>query len=266
MGDEDNNQNGAKGTFAGVLEPIGKFIGTHSLSVFLVVWYVAVIYPDQKSIEERYREDVAYLVDPSKRTLTKKQTRADLLIAENALFHELRISLRQFNYDGQVVDCERGSTQESVNIDGEEFNNEKSIEVLISDFNKLKSRRENALKVNLVSEFGVVIDSVSDQVIPYMEQLKIKDSKSVADLWITATSGLENEWNTQVESSAIASEVGEYQCFKSLIVRHEGYKNLKDDDLRSIEPLNRDLQTLPKQIERRYENNLKEVLKQTFGV
>lgn len=72
--------------FKDTLEVIGKFVGTHGLAVFLVVFYTVAIYPQSQKEREQWIEQITklrQLVDPATRPINELQADAILNISSS---------------------------------------------------------------------------------------------------------------------------------------------------------------------------------------
>lgn len=90
----------------GILRPAGNFIKDHGVAIFLVVFFVVVIYPEQADERKDWITQITKLqesLDPSKRPITEDQATIILDLVTESFVQSIEASMGQlgFGYIGQ---------------------------------------------------------------------------------------------------------------------------------------------------------------------
>jgi hypothetical protein len=91
---------------AGILKPIGNFIKDHGVAIFLVVFFVLVIYPEQASERKEWITQITKLeesLDPSKRPITDDQATIILELVTESFVQSIETSMGQLGFGYPVA-------------------------------------------------------------------------------------------------------------------------------------------------------------------
>ena len=225
-----------------LLSSFTEFIKDHGIAIFLVVFFVVYIYPEQARERKEWITQITKLqdsLDPTKRNITSEQSKIILELALESFIQSLTSTMSQYGYDSNFVtkSYSRGDfydieDKKIVRLYDKEFaldmSNPDTIKSQMDQLYKKYKRLTKKEELFVIQESKVALDKAVKSarfVTAGLRSFKYAD-KTLADLWSVSF----NEYYTNFSKELINS----FTTQKDL--SYEKEKLLSLYDMLEIEP------------------------------
>lgn len=257
------------------LEPVGKFIGTYGLAVFLVVYYAIWLYPD--SFKERGAwitkiEELRRSINPEDKPMSTSQTESILDYVTDLYFLNVQSELpfNTYSYStpgGGIIGggmtfsgyggvFEQTGPEGSIILNGLGFqfyvNPENPTEEALRVTSILKESVEISSKETVVSTYEPMLNKALDNALKSSSRLRLFnfENETLYELWNEIVSNNESDFKQELlHSFAISQEYLQLGSLRSEI-RHK--LKVSPPDVLSIQNFER-----PNQVLNRYRKKMK---------
>jgi hypothetical protein len=211
------------------LPVIGLFIKDHGIAIFLVVFFVLFIYPEQAKERKEWITQITKLqdsLDPSNRSITPEQSKIILELALEAFIQSIQATMSQQGYDSYYVRSPLDSYNRYQNSNDNEtvvYVNNTAYKIDLSTPEKAKKSLDKTYAkfqkfVKQDKQFGLQASKVAfdksvksaQHLVSGLRSFKF-EQKTLAHIWDTNFNNIYGQFSVDFISSLVAQRNEKYE-------------------------------------------------------
>ena len=221
------------------LEPVGTFVGTYGLAVFLVVYYVIQMYPQVRKERKEWIAEIVrleQLVNPETRPVTRSQAEVVGDIAIDAYLNKLSILTTRRDWRSGLT-CPPGWTEPpedyvSHGFLGQEFaydpksDDPEELRKIVRKFSELREKVNSDRRTQLFEVLRQA-DESAEKIQYQLARLRFQDD-SLSTPWKMALTAVQKTWKVKQKDLDFLASFYRHE-FLEFIQKHPAYEQVKNE-------------------------------------